>query len=459
MSQEPKKVGRRTFLNYAIAIIATGVIVGATTYISVPKGEVTVTAPGTTVTTTKTVTTTVTGTPTTSPTITIPPGVKELSLMGISAPPFDKTKPGIERFKNVTGVNVIVDEATWDAYHEKIVVSLSAKKGIYDAVGIPVDWFMEFYTNNWMTSLNQFMEKDTSPLNLSDFYPVTLDSFSYGGKLYGIPWFVATMIGCYRTDLFEKAGLKPPKTWDEFVQVAQKLNNPPEVYGAPMPGKQSDHLTEEWIQLLWSFGGEFVKENKAVFNTKAGLDALQFMLDLIYKYKVVPPGFAQYSYDELATLFCEGKLAMYFGWPYTVALADDPTRSKIVGKWALFPRPGVAWGGTWAWIIPSDSNRKEAAYQLVKYLGEKETQRELALKGEVAVRRSILEDPTIQAEQPALAVMAEALRTAHAPPILAKWPEVSAAVAEELSKALLQQKPPQQALNDMEAKVNAILKG
>jgi len=63
---EPKKVGRRTFLNYAIAVIATGVIVGAATYLAVPKGEVT--APGTTVTTTQTVTTTVTGT-TTVPTL------------------------------------------------------------------------------------------------------------------------------------------------------------------------------------------------------------------------------------------------------------------------------------------------------------------------------------------------------------------------------------------------------
>jgi len=64
---EPKKVGRRTFLNYAIAVVATGVIVGAATYFAVPKGVTTVTAPGTTVTTTKTVTTTVTGTPTTTP--------------------------------------------------------------------------------------------------------------------------------------------------------------------------------------------------------------------------------------------------------------------------------------------------------------------------------------------------------------------------------------------------------
>jgi len=49
---EPKKVGRRTFLNYATAIVATGVIVGAATYLATPKGVETVTAPGATTTVT-----------------------------------------------------------------------------------------------------------------------------------------------------------------------------------------------------------------------------------------------------------------------------------------------------------------------------------------------------------------------------------------------------------------------
>jgi len=50
---EPKKVGRRTFLNYATAIVATGVIVGAATYLATPKGATTtVTVPAATTTVT-----------------------------------------------------------------------------------------------------------------------------------------------------------------------------------------------------------------------------------------------------------------------------------------------------------------------------------------------------------------------------------------------------------------------
>ncbi|MGD0330613.1 MAG: substrate-binding domain-containing protein [Nitrososphaeria archaeon] len=63
MSQEPKKVERRNFLNYAVAIIATGVVVGAGVYLLKPSVTSTVTS-----STTSTVagpTTTVTG-PTTT---------------------------------------------------------------------------------------------------------------------------------------------------------------------------------------------------------------------------------------------------------------------------------------------------------------------------------------------------------------------------------------------------------
>jgi multiple sugar transport system substrate-binding protein len=265
-------------------------------------------------------------------------------------------------------------------------------------------------------------------------------------------------MGYYRKDLFEKAGLEPPKTLDELIEVAIKLNNPPEVYGLAMPGKQTEHTVEEWIQYLWSFGGEFIEDGKAAFNSEEGLKALQFMLDAIYKYKVVPPGFAQYSYDELATLFCEGKVAIYFGWPYTVAIVSDPTRSKIADKWGIFPRPGAAWAGTWAWIIPPDSTKKEASYNFIKYILSDWVQKLHAENGEIGVRKSILELPEIRAKQPVINVMAEALPRARSPPKIVNFAEVFAICAEELTKALLQQKSPEEALRDMEMRVNAVIK-
>ncbi|MEM2703801.1 MAG: sugar ABC transporter substrate-binding protein [Candidatus Bathyarchaeia archaeon] len=456
----------------AIGVIASGIVAGISGYYAgssaVPATitttktvtETKVVGAGEVVTETKTQTLTSTVTETITKTVgaTTAPEVKELSIITVDFPGIRWLEQAIKRYKELSGVSVVLDKVTWDALHEKMVVALSARQGIYDAYGIPVDWFMEWLSNDWCIPLNTYIDNDLNAPPLLDVYDVALKSFSYNGKLYGIPWFIAAMMGYYRRDLFEKAGLKLPKTLDELVEVAIKLNNPPEVYGLALPGKQSEHTVEEWIQLLWSFGGEFVEDGKAAFNDEAGLKALQFMLDLIYKYKVVPPGFAQYSYDELATLFCEGKVAIYFGWPYTVAVISDPTRSKVADKWGIFPRPGAAWAGAWGWLIPPYSNKKDASYNFIKYILSDWVQRLHAENGEVVVRRSVLELPEIQEKQPVIKVMAEALPKAHSPPKIVNFAEVFAICAEELSKALLKQKSPEEALRDMEARVNAVIK-
>ena len=45
----------------------------------------------------------------------------------------------------------------------------------------------------------------------------------HGGKYYGIPHSAATSLLIYRKDIFKAKGLKPPKTWDEFIKVAEAM--------------------------------------------------------------------------------------------------------------------------------------------------------------------------------------------------------------------------------------------
>jgi ribose transport system substrate-binding protein len=98
---EPKKVGRRTFLNYATAIVATGVIVGAATYLATPKGVETVTAPGATTTVTApggATTVTVTAPPggtTTTPFMLSPFDIRTNEAEWVDTKPFRKDPPWI----------------------------------------------------------------------------------------------------------------------------------------------------------------------------------------------------------------------------------------------------------------------------------------------------------------------------------------------------------------------------
>ena len=62
---------------------------------------------------------------------------------------------------------------------------------------------------------------------LSDFYPNMLEACSIDGKPYALPMYVSPYVLYYNKNLFEQAGLdpeKPPKTYDEMLEMAEKLS-------------------------------------------------------------------------------------------------------------------------------------------------------------------------------------------------------------------------------------------
>jgi branched-chain amino acid transport system substrate-binding protein len=104
---EPKKVGRRTFLNYATAIVATGVIVGAATYLATPKGATTtVTVPAATTTVTVPGAATTVTAPGATTTVTAPGGTATGKPI-----PSEPIKIGILTF--FSGSNAVVDVQIW----------------------------------------------------------------------------------------------------------------------------------------------------------------------------------------------------------------------------------------------------------------------------------------------------------------------------------------------------------
>jgi len=57
------------------------------------------------------------------------------------------------------------------------------------------------------------------------FIPSTIKALTLNGKLYGVPYNTNVRVLLYRKDLFQKYGLTPPKTWDEFVQDGATISS------------------------------------------------------------------------------------------------------------------------------------------------------------------------------------------------------------------------------------------
>src|SRR4051812_7780484 len=61
---------------------------------------------------------------------------------------------------------------------------------------------------------------------LKSFYPAFMENSQTGGKTWGIPFQRSTIVLYYNKEMFKDAGLdpnKPPATWDEMREYAQKL--------------------------------------------------------------------------------------------------------------------------------------------------------------------------------------------------------------------------------------------
>src|SRR5205823_41543 len=58
---------------------------------------------------------------------------------------------------------------------------------------------------------------------IAQFDSKILGQFTAGGKLFGLPSDLSTLVVIYRTDIFRKLGLSPPRTWSEMNHVIGTL--------------------------------------------------------------------------------------------------------------------------------------------------------------------------------------------------------------------------------------------
>lgn len=143
-----------------------------------------------------------------------------------------------------------------------------------------------------------------------DLVPLQRDAYvTWQGKTYAIPWWSETRVLFYHKDLLDKAGVKPPTTWTEWVEVAKKLTSG-EQYGfafttdGTFPGQL-------WVPLGISNGGRIIDKAGMVVSDSAPMrEALQFVTDFYTKHKTMPAATTTYKRTDVHQLFILKKIAM-----------------------------------------------------------------------------------------------------------------------------------------------------
>ena len=94
---------------------------------------------------------------------------------------------------------------------------------------------------------------------------------SYGNRTYGYPYTGLTAYLCYRKDLIDDPAnqkqfkaryhheLRPPATWQDYNQLAEFFNHRERNFcGTYIQGKHGLALWYEWLNYVYSFGGDIL---------------------------------------------------------------------------------------------------------------------------------------------------------------------------------------------------------
>jgi sorbitol/mannitol transport system substrate-binding protein len=235
-----------------------------------------------------------------------------------------------------------------------------------------------FAKNGWLDNLSsQFITSDPS-YDASDILPSISKALSYNGSLYAVPFYGESSMLYYRTDLFKAAGLTMPAhpTWSQVATFAAKLNQPGKVAGVCLRGLAGwgDNMAS-LDTVVNTFGGEWFNMSWQPQLTSPAFEAAtNFYVNLIRQDG--EPGASADSFNQLLTLYGQGKCAMWYD--ATVAATSIATTYPSIAAntgYAFAPvdkTSSSGWLWTWSLGVPQGTANQGAAWKFVSWATSKQ---------------------------------------------------------------------------------------
>jgi multiple sugar transport system substrate-binding protein len=329
------------------------------------------------------------------------------------AEPLQRRAPDFER---LTGAKINVITVPFSDLYQKILTDLSTGTNSYDAFVFAPQWMGDYVAGGYLLDLSDRVKADTA-LQWDDIGPFFRDfSATYQGKIYTVPLDGDFQMVYYRKDIFQKDGVQPPQTWDDYIAIAQKyqgkdLNGDKKPdYGSCIAMKRSAQSYWMFISIASSFfqsqgtgqGAFFDQDNnfQPLYNTNDGMSkALDIYQQLS---KLGPPDQLNDDVGNTRGLFTGGRCALSLDWGDIGPLSVDASQSKVINQVGSIILPGTkevldrktgklvpcdkttcpnadanginhapfaAFGG-WSGAINNASKVKDAAYAFLSYMSQ-----------------------------------------------------------------------------------------
>lgn len=383
-------------------------------------------------------------------------------------PHYDQAEKLFQAFTAETGIKVERDKMQYLRMKDKQVLEMGKKgNGDYDVITYVVMWKTEYVAKGLLDPLNPYFankalaDPDWDQKDIITAYWENLALVGGpkmylpgpGAQPYGIPFGAETGVLAYRQDLLSKHGLGVPTTYDELLRAARIMKEKEGIGGVTSRGQTGHQVTAAWLMHLTPFGGEVFDKNwRAAFNNPAGVKAAEVLREIV---ETGPAGIPSYGFGEMQNAFLQGQAAFYLDSIALFGPAQDPAKSKVIGKigYALHPKGTrhSAQSGGFGLAIPKNAKNKEAAFLFMQWITSKQADEKITMLGGNANRWSTVNKADVARKYSAeLPVLREALKICNPDwrPLIPEWDHISQQIiGQALPDVIVGKKPAKQALD------------
>lgn len=227
----------------------------------------------------------------------------------------------IESFEEANpGITVTMTHFPYADYRTKVAAAIPAGEGP-DVVQLFYGWLNDYIE----ADLIQPLPEDAFPAaEVDEAYFPMVGAMKRDGKYYALPTAVRSLALFYNERLLEEAGMEPPTTLDELVEVAKATTERDGAGNVTQVGITTGMTAQDhhwWREgLVRQFGGEPYDETGAVaYDSEAGLKALQYYTDLEKTHGVTASSFM----DEPQAAFKAGRAAMHIDGSFRIGALEE----------------------------------------------------------------------------------------------------------------------------------------
>lgn len=328
-------------------------------------------------------------------------------------------------FTTKTGIEMRYEFEPWTSFTARFKKSLNAGSKECDLIIGDSQWLGGGAENGHYVKLNEFLNREN--ISMDEFVPATVEAYSAWPKGTDNYWAIPAMgdaVGwTYRQDWFTRDDIKAefqaqhgwslerPRNWYELITIAKffqgKVIDGKKVYGAAIYTEGgAEGITMGYTSAFYSWGASYhnpqnPREINGYVNSKEAVDALEFYKQLYDC--CTPPGHSNAYMLANLDSYKKGEVAMHMNFfAFFPGIATDPNVGGEKSGFFVNPEHHVAastLGGQGLSVV-SYSNKRDMAYQYLKWFSEASTQKKWWLKGGYAVHKSVLENPYFSTTRP-----------------------------------------------------------